>query len=146
VPWNIHPLLSETDLILASKYTKSGSAPCNRPRHVGLDQLAEDGPEQQWQGCDRTLGMPTPRVPPPLALLCPMGSWLGLGSVPRVCWPICACWFGLIYIFPLLYFGPNVILCFFYSFGLFVVYFHINPAKQVKHQNLWNILVESPIY
>jgi hypothetical protein len=46
VLWNIPPLLSETDLILASKYTKLGSAPRNRPRHVGLDRLAKDGPEQ----------------------------------------------------------------------------------------------------
>jgi hypothetical protein len=82
----------------------------------------------------------------PSTLLRPVGSWLGLCSIPGMCWPICTRWFGFLSIFFLLCFGSNVILCFFYSCGPFVVYFHINPAKQVKHQNLWNILVEIPIY
>lgn len=56
----------QTNLILASRYTELGSAPRNRPRHVGLDQLAEDGPEWQWQGRNRALGVPAPGVPPPL--------------------------------------------------------------------------------
>jgi hypothetical protein len=56
----------QTNLILTFKYTKSGSAPRNRLRHVDLDRLAEDGPERQWQGCDSALGAPAPGVLPPL--------------------------------------------------------------------------------
>lgn len=66
MPWNIPPLLPQTNLILASRYTESGSAPRNRPRHVGLDRLAEYGPERQWQGRNRALGVPALGVPPPL--------------------------------------------------------------------------------
>jgi hypothetical protein len=73
-------------------------------------------------------------------------SPLGLDHVHDVCWPKLDMWVDFSLFFPLLCFGPNVILCSFYSFGPFVVYFHISPAKQAKHQNLWNMLVESPIH
>jgi hypothetical protein len=110
-PRNIPLLTPKTDLHSVSRYNESGSARHNRLGHVGLDQLAEDGPRQQWQGRDSALGTPCLGCRP-LCPLRPVGSWLGLGSVPGVCWPICACWFGLLSIFFLFCFGPNVILCF----------------------------------
>ena len=37
--------------------------------------------------------------------------------------------------------GQNIFNCFlilFLAFGPLYMYFHNNPAKQIKHQNLWN--------
>jgi hypothetical protein len=59
-PRNIPLLTPKTDLHSVSRYTESGSTRHNRLGHVGLDQLAEDGPEQQWQG------RAPPGVPSPL--------------------------------------------------------------------------------